>query len=68
MTFEQRWAEFVQANPALAVTESARATFTIAQLRQICSMFWRTESTRACIPPNPIVDIFESLFNQDWRR
>lgn len=42
MTFESRFAEFVQSNPTLAAPDDARVTLTVKQLKQITRNFWNS--------------------------
>lgn len=40
MTFEQKWAEFVQRNPALARPDEYSVVLTLCQFKQACRRFF----------------------------
>lgn len=62
MTFEQKFAEFLQSNPALAVPDDAKVVLTIKQLKQVANNFWRSGRDTVSHPDNTPLSLFEMIF------
>lgn len=65
MTFEQRFAEFIQKNPALAVAENAKVTLTVKQLKKVLNSFWKAGRDTATTPESK--SLFENIFGSTFR-
>lgn len=68
MTFEQRFAEFVQSNPSLAAPETATITMTLKQFKAAAKRFWRSgqESAETQVPQTEHVSFFEAIFGKNY--
>jgi hypothetical protein len=60
MTFDEKFTEFLAANPALKTTrDTAEVTFTIRQLKQVCFIFWKAGRAIREVP-----SIFDMIFGK----
>jgi hypothetical protein len=65
MTFEQRWAEFIQRNPTLASARDGSIEIKLAAMKKVAKAFFESGKQNSPPPPDKpsVVDsLFGSIF------